>query len=110
MGAGDSDFCSFTARRGEESGQSGGKIRKGAIKGGEGSTLSGFARRTVDEITLLALAQWGFAVYTKPCVRGTSENAGAQMRVFFRRPGVPVKPTWSVESAIHFRSRAAMQR
>lgn len=68
------------------------KIRRGAIKGGEGSALSGFARRTVDEITLLAAsavaaisAGPGFAVYIKPrvCVRGPSENAGARVGVTF---------------------------
>lgn len=37
-----------------EGGRSGVKIRRGTIKGGEGSALSAFARRTVDKITLRA--------------------------------------------------------
>lgn len=55
-----------------------GKNKK-TIKGGEGSALSVFACRTVDEITLLTLATSavtaismgrGFAVYIKPCMWG----------------------------------------
>lgn len=67
-----------------------GKNKK-TIKGGEGSALSVFTCRTVDEITLLALAMSpvtaisegrAFAVYIKPCVcEGTSEDAGAQAQV-----------------------------
>lgn len=86
--------AAFPRDRGESSQSGGKKIRRGAIKGGEGSALSGVARRTVDEITLLALAASavaaisagpGFAVYIKSCVcvRGTSENASARVGVTF---------------------------